>query len=180
MQSRSRLTAHEAQTGKFLWDYETQCNTISSATTGDGCVYLPSHGLHALRCNPARGKPELLWHDERLRSGNASPIVHEGRTYTIKSPVILVCGNAADGEVLWQLRLKGKQQWATPVLADGLIYVVNYDGQVHVVDLAPELKPEDRLVGTSQIDAKILASPAVADRAIYFRSDQHLWKVVLP
>jgi hypothetical protein len=50
---------------------------------------------------------------------------------------------------------------------------VSHDGLVQVV----ELGAEGKVVGTSQIDKGILASPAVADGAIYFRSDANLWKV---
>ena len=32
-------------------------------------------------------------------------------------------------------------------------------------------------IGSSQIDEGILATPAVADGALYFRSNRHLWKV---
>ena len=59
------------------------------------------------------------------------------------------------------------------MLADGHLYVVSHDGVVQVI----ELGAEGKLVGTSQIEKGILASPAVADGAIYFRSDAYLWKV---
>jgi len=75
---------------------------------------------------------------------------------------------------LWQLRLEG-QFWATPVLADGRLYAVNYAGLVQVVQLGEKGK----LVGKAQIDKEILACPVVADGAIYFRSNAHLWKVAL-
>ncbi len=175
LQSRSRLTVHHPHTGELLWEYETSCHTIASATTCGDCIYLPANGLHALRYDPAQGTAELLWHESRLRSGNPTPIVHDGRAYTVKSPAILVCGDVRDGKLLWQLRLKGPM-WASPVLADGKIYCVNHHGLVQVV----ELGEEGKLIGTSQIDPKILATPAVADGAIYFRSDEHLWKVALP
>ncbi len=175
LQRRDRLTAHHPHTGTLLWDYEASCHTIASVTTCGDRVYLPSHGLHALRYDAAAGGVELLWHQPRLRSGNSSPLVHAGRAYTIKPPAILVCGDVTDGKVLWQLRLKGPF-WATPVLADGHLYCVNHHGLVQVVRLGQE----GRLVGTSQIDPAILASPAVADGAIYFRSDEHLWKVARP
>jgi len=173
LQGRNRLSAFDVSDGKLVWQYEASCHTISSVTTCGDTIYLPAEGLHALRYSPASsGKVKRLWHEKRLRCGNSSPVVHDGRTYTIKPPGILVCGNAADGEVLWQLRLKGPI-WATPVLADGRLYVVSHPGLVQVV----ELGEEGKLVGESQIDASILASPAVADGAIYLRSDAHLCKV---
>jgi len=171
MQSRSRLAVHDARTGELAWDYETQCHTMASVTTCDGMVYLPANGLHALQPDPEQGV-RLLWYEPRLRSRAASPIVHQGRTYTIKSPGILVCGDAADGTVLWQLRLKGPF-WASGVLADGHLYAVNHDGLVQVVRLGEK----GELVGTGQIEPGILASPAVADGAIYFRTNERLWKV---
>jgi outer membrane protein assembly factor BamB len=172
LQSRSKLTAHHPETGKQAWQFEASCHTIASATTDkEGHVYLPANGLHKLKCD-AKGGVELLWHQPRLRSGNASPIVHEGRAYTIKKPGILVCGNAQDGKVLWQLRMQGPF-WATPVLADGKLYCVNHRGLVQVVELAEEGK----LLGTSQLGEGVLASPAVANGAIYFRNDQRLWRI---
>ena len=142
-------------------------------TCGDR-VYLPAWGLHALRYDPATRSVKLLWyHKDRLSSSDQSPLVHDGRTYTIGSrKSVLTCGDATNGEQLWQLRLKGTI-WATPVLADGHLYAVNYDGLVQVVRLGEE----GQLVGTGQIDPKILASPAVSGGAIYFRSDANLWKI---
>ena len=172
LQGRNRLSAFDASDGKLAWQYEASCHTISSVTTCGDTIYLPAEGLHAQQYSPTSGKVKRLWHEKRLRSGNSSPVVHDGRTYTIKPPGILVCGNAAHGEVLWQLRLKGPI-WATPVLADGRLYVVSHPGLVQVV----ELGKEGKLVGESQIDTSILASPAVAHGAIYLRSDAHLWKV---
>ncbi len=72
----------------------------------------------------------------------------------------------------WQLRLKGTF-WASPVLADGRLYCVSREGLVQVVQLGKQGK----LLATSQIDDGISASPAVAQGAVFFRSDRHLWKI---
>ena len=45
-----------------------------------------------------------------------------------------LCGDAATGENLWKLRLKG-QFWATPVIAGDNMYIFNQDGLVQVVQL---------------------------------------------
>ena len=175
MQSRSKLTANDPKTGRRIWQFEAPCHTIASATTDDGYVYLPAGGLHKLQPDAKTGRVKLLWKESRLRSGDSSPIVHDGRAYVIKPPGILVCGDAADGTVLWQLRLQGPF-WATPVLADGKLYCVSHRGLVQVV------KPGSKstLLKTGKLEEGILASPAVADGAIYFRSDRYLWKFTNP
>jgi len=175
MQSRSKLTAQNAHTGEHLWEYETSCHTMSSALVAGGIVYLPSHGLHSLKPQPDGRGFERLWYEQRLSSGPSSPVAQGGRVYTLKSPGILVCGDAKTGEVLWQLRLKGPF-WASARIAGGHAYCVNHAGEVQVVRLDDD---KGELVATNQIDKAILASPAVADGAIYFRSDEHLWKVAL-
>jgi outer membrane protein assembly factor BamB len=174
LQSRSRLTAHEPRSGRQLWSYEGDCHTMVTGTVCDGCIYLAADGLCALRADPAGGGVKLLWHEKRLHPGTCSPIVHAGKIYLIKGPGILVCADAATGATAWQLRMQG-QFWATPVVADGRLYAVNYAGLVQVVQLGGKGK----LLGTAQIDKEILACPAVADGAIYFRSNSHLWKVAL-
>jgi len=174
VQSRSRLTGVAPRTGKVAFDYEAGCSTLSSPTTSGDCIYLAAGGLSALRYDPARRGLEVLWKESRLRCENVSPVVHDGRAYAVRDSGILVCGDAAGGKVLWQLRLKGPI-WATPVIAGGRLYAVSYEGLVQVVQLGNE----GTLVGKGQIDSGILASPAVADGAIYFRSNRFLWRMAV-
>lgn len=172
VQSRNRLTAHEPDTGRQRWQFETECHTIASLTTWAGTVYLPANGLNALKLWP-QGGVELAWYAPVLSSGYPSPTVCGGRSYTIKSAGVLACGDVRDGSVLWQLRLKGSF-WASPVIADGHLIAVNRDGLAQVVRLEDD---HGELVAERQLEPGIRASPAVADGAIYFRSDEHLWKI---
>ena len=176
LQSKSSLSAHEPHGGTEVWRHKAPCSTMSSATCEGGRVFLPAGGgLVALAFDPEQRSVGVLWEESRLRAENASPVCHEGHLYTLKSPGILVCGDAATGKVLWQVRLKGPI-WATPVIAGGHAYVVNHEGLVQVVRLGTE----GVLAGSGQIDGGILASPAVADGAIYFRSNRHVWKIARP
>ncbi len=170
LQSKAMLTAVDPANGRKLWEYEAACSTLSSAAASRGRVYLPAAGLQLLRAQP--GAYQADWLQGKLRSSNASPTLAGDRLYVVKGPAILVCSDAATGDQLWQLRLKGPM-WATPAIAGGHLYAVSYDGLVQVVRLGDK---EGKLVSTCQIDSKILASPAVADGGVYFRSDAHLWK----
>ncbi|MBN2024985.1 MAG: PQQ-binding-like beta-propeller repeat protein [Pirellulales bacterium] len=171
---RDRLTTHDPQTGKLLWTFEAPCHTVASPAVRDGRVYLQANGLNALEPTGRASEPRLLWAQNRMHSGASSPVIHAGRAYVIKSPGILVCGDLADGRVLWQVRLAGTF-WSTPVVADGHLWAANDEGLVHVV----ELGEKGRLLGSYPFDAKVLATPAVADNALYLRGDEHLAKIAL-
>lgn len=183
LQTRGELAGYDPLTGRRLWRYEAECHTIASVTVDSNRIYLPAEGIHALEYEPATKSIRPLWYERRLRGNNSSPVVDGGCVYQIKSPAILMCGDAETGRLLWQLRLEGNV-WATPVLAYDHLYVVSHEGLVQVVHVG---KPGQRnnpagavqpgeVVATAQLDPNMLASPAVADGAIYFRSDQHLWK----
>lgn len=178
MHSRSALTAHDPATGRVVWEHRAGCHSMASSVAVDGRVYLPGGGMQALLPDPGTPDVKVLWREPRLACGAPSPAVHQGRIYTIKDPGILVCGDAAGGRVLWQLRLQGPV-WATPAVAGGHLYCVNHAGLVQVVKL-PAAAQQGEVVGTCQLDRGMLASPAAVGGAIYFRSDAHLWKFAAP
>jgi outer membrane protein assembly factor BamB len=176
LQSTDKLTAHVPATGKLLWTYNKTCAGIPSVVGSGGTVFVPSEGLTALKHPPEASSAEVIWNSNKLDTGNGSPVVHDGRIYVINKAGALSCANAADGEILWRLRLKGPF-WASPVLAAGHLYLVNHDGVAQVVKLGAE---QGEIVGTSELGEKVLGTPAVADGALYVRSDAHLWKIAQP
>ena len=115
----------------------------------------------------------MLWESNKLSVGSASPVVHDGKIYIVKRAGVLSCGDTAEGDVLWQLRLKGTF-WATPVLADGHLFLINQDGLAQIVKVDGE---EGELVSEYDFGEPVLGSPAVADGAIYFRGESNLWKM---
>ena len=88
--------------------------------TDQGIVYVPSKGTTALRPTTS-GEPEVVWNDATLQPGAASMIVDGGRLLAINRAGVLVCADAADGHVLWRVRLQG-EFWGTPVLAGNKLY----------------------------------------------------------
>ncbi len=174
LQSADELTAHEPATGKELWKLDSGGDAITSPVAAGELLFVPANGIRAVRARRDGAKAETAWTAPRLSFGAASPVLHDDRIYTVNRAGVLVCGSIADGNVLWQLRLKGAY-WATPVLAGGHLYLANQDGLVHVVKLNGDEQGE--LIAENDLGEKILASPAVSENAIYYRTEKHLWKI---
>ena len=171
LQSPGGLTAHNVVTGDEVWKYEEDFGTIPSPLVVGNRAYLPTGGITAVTFSDNSYAPEVKWQSGKLSAGSPSPVFHDGRVYTL-SRGILSCGDEGTGDLLWKLRLEGRF-WATPVIA-GNIYCVNQDGEVHVI------KPGDKrgeIVAKNSFGEIIQATPAIANDAIYFRSDAHLWKI---
>ncbi|HUY32947.1 MAG TPA: PQQ-binding-like beta-propeller repeat protein [Pirellulales bacterium] len=180
LQSPKELTAHHPRTGEPLWALPMPASIIPSVVAqGDG-IYVPSAGLTALKRRSGDEPPEVVWQDAKLAPANASPVVDKGRIYTLSSASVLTCGDTLTGKILWRLRLAGPF-WATPAIAAGHAYCVNDKGLAQVVRLvASDAGGEGELVSEHDFGEPILASPAVANGAVYFRGDRHLWKVAKP
>ncbi len=175
LQSRDCLTAHDPRSGDELWRWDAECSSTPSSVFANGVLYAPMGGLTALKLSNESDSPEVLWDAVRMRPGSSSLIVYEGHVYAL-SGAILKCADAATGELRWQLRLKGRH-WATPVVAGGYMYCINYDGEARVVKLGGA---KGEVVGESTFGEPIHASPAVAGNAMYVRCDKYLWKIAKP
>ena len=108
-----------------------------------------------------------------MSPSTASPFFYHSRIFTVNRAGVLSCADAATGDRVWQLRLQGPFA-ATPIAAGGHIFLVNEKGLGQVVK--PGAK-RGELVGKGDFGETILATPAIANGALYVRSDRHLWKI---
>ncbi len=175
LQSPDGVTVVEPQNGQIVWQYAADCQSIPSPTAGEDIVYVPAEGITALRTgnSPETATPEILWSENRLGPSGASPVIDNGRIYTVNRSGVLSCGDARTGAMLWRLRLKGRF-WASPVGVGKRIYLVNTDGLAQVVE---DTGADGKLIGTGNFGETIQATPAVADGGLFVRSDARLWKV---
>ena len=90
------------------------------------------------------------------------------RLYTVDNSAILGAFDLKTGKEVWTKPL-GTLQKASPVLADGKIYVGTENGKFYILRptaTGVEVLDED-LIGTATNPEPILASPAIADGRIY-------------
>lgn len=175
LQSGKGLAAVNPQTGKVAWTFDEGASTIPSTGVAGEHLLVPSNGLTALKVDGSSKNPQKLWNERKLTPGTASPVVHEGKVYVITGSGVLSCASLAEGKILWQLRVNGKGGFSsTPVIAGKNIYLFNNEGGATVVNLSGE---KGEVVGESELGAKVLCTPAIANGALYVRSDGNLWKI---
>jgi outer membrane protein assembly factor BamB len=177
LQGPTQFAAHRADTGEQLWAYEAACDGISSAAAVEGVVYLASQGTTALEPTDS-SEPRVVWNAPSLKPGAASVVVGDGRLFFISRAGVLSCADAADGKILWRLRLEG-EFWGTPALAGNRLYGINQKGKAQVVEVSADGQ-QGEIVGSGQLDGTIQSSPAIVDGALYVRSDGNLWKIAAP
>ncbi len=173
LQSSAGIAAIQPITGKTAWTYNEGASTIPSSVISDGIVYIPSNGITALRPPKGSAHPEILWRGAKPGPATPSPLAYDGRVYSVNTAGVLISTDIKTGEEKWKLRLEGPFS-GTPVAAGGLLYIFNEKGVGQVV------KPGDtsgEILASNDLGEMFLCTPAIANGAIYIRSDSTLWKI---
>ena len=102
----------------------------------------------------------------------SSLLLYRGLLYMATENGILTITDPDTGDPVSRTRLNGVYT-ASPVAADGHIYLLNEDGETVVLEAGPDA----RVVSRNALGERALASPAIAHHRIYIRTDQHLFAI---
>jgi outer membrane protein assembly factor BamB len=121
-----------------------------------------------------------LWHlkPPSSKACIGSGVIHQGHIYQITVTGLAQCLDLKTGQTVWDERLTGtgakNSSWSSFVLAGDRLYVPNQNADVFVLRASPSF---ERLAINSLGGEPMNASLAVADGAIFVRTDRHLWCV---
>jgi outer membrane protein assembly factor BamB len=115
----------------------------------------------------------VLWRYRKSLPNVPSPILYQNVLYLIKDGGIATTLNPKTGQVLKQARLPGatEQYWASPVAADGKVYIVSAGGKVSVLRASGDWE----LLVVNDLGDDCFATPAIADGRIYLRTRTKLY-----
>jgi len=102
-----------------------------------------------------------------------STLLYKGVLFMVNDSGILLSFDPATGALLKQGRLKGAidKYFASPVGADGKVFLVSQDGTASVV----EAKGDWEILSVNPLGDEVFATPAIADGRIYLRTKSTLY-----
>jgi outer membrane protein assembly factor BamB len=129
-------------------------------------------GAGVVRLKPKDGGGwEETWKSTKLQLGDTTPLVFDDRVYTTDPRAGAVyCTDAKTGKPIWDEKIVGAKQTfsASPVAADGKIYTLTLKGTLTVFKAGGT---EADILGTSEVGANCLATPAISGGAVFIRTD---------
>ena len=174
-----RIIAFDPATGRDLWSVrQTNYAQVPRPVFGHGLVYVGggyfNPEIWAIRPDGQGDVTDshVVWHMSESAPLNPSPILVGDELYCVSDNGVASCFNAMTGEVHWRERLDGNYS-ASPVFADGRLHFLNETGTTYVVQPGPKFE----LLATNAMPGQTLASLAVAGRALYLRTDTHLYRI---
>lgn len=184
------VVAHDLDTGRELWRsgglnlpgrYNPTLRFVASPTVADGLIVVPSAKSGPVLGLKPGGEGDItqsesfrVWTRERDTPDVPSPLVVDGLVYLCRENGNLICMDAKTGEEYYNMRTHRDRHRASPLYADGKIYLTARDGTISVVAAGKEFN----LLAQNTLDREsISSSPAVANGRIYFRTYDHLWAI---
>lgn len=177
-----KVRSYDLKTGKQLWETKglTQ-NVIPTPVAAGDMVYVMSgfrgNALYAIRLGKTGDLSDsdaIVWSHDKSTPYVPSPLLYGNRLYFFQDRVgILSCFDAKTGQpIIDAERIEGlRNVYASPVGANGHIYMVDRDGTTVVMKHADKVE----IVATNPLNDAIDASPAIVGNEIFLRSQKYLY-----
>jgi outer membrane protein assembly factor BamB len=101
-----------------------------------------------------------------------APLAYNGLLFLVSDNGIATCLDPKTGDVVATRRLGGPF-YSSPVCAEGRLYAFDKKGKGTVLTADRDLK----VIATNQLADGVIATPAVAGRALYVRTYSHLYRI---
>ncbi len=177
------VTGHDLATGREIWrmgglnpNKERFYRTIASSVVANGIVYTTSTRGKPFIAFRAGGKGDitstnLVWTNE-LGSDVPTPTTDGERVYVVTDRGVMTCLDAKTGAALWdRKRIEPGTYSASPLLADGHLYVVNEDGATTVLKASDKFE----VLAVNRLNSHTLASPVAVGNEIFLRTADYLY-----
>ncbi|HNY01776.1 MAG TPA: PQQ-binding-like beta-propeller repeat protein, partial [Bacteroidales bacterium] len=164
------VIAYDPANGKERWRMDCISGEVGpSPAFAAGMVFSVNEysKLAAIRTSPT---PSVAWEDDEYLSDVPSPVASGGMLFLVTSYGVVVCYDAATGQKNWVKELE-RSVYASPMIADGKLYVLDKQGLMHIFSAEKTMTP----LGDSPLGEGSVCTPAFADGRIFIRGNSNLY-----
>jgi outer membrane protein assembly factor BamB len=179
------VTGHDPATGKELWRsrglnprHDPNYRIVASTLIAGDVIISPTRESPMIALKPG-GRGDVtgthrLWSFDR-GPDVPSPVSDGKYVYVLTDRGVVHCLDLQTGRIVYgPERLKPDNYSASPVLADGKIYVISEnDGLTSVFSAGPKFE----LLAQNPLNDYCLSSIAISEGQIFIRTTQYLWAI---
>jgi outer membrane protein assembly factor BamB len=177
-----KVRSYDLQSGKVIWECGgLGLNAIPAPVYHEGILYaMTGHRepkLMAIKLGKEgdlTGTDAVLWSETRGLSYTPSPVLFDGKLYALTDNGMLSCFDAKTGTPYYhRTRLPKPYNFkASPVGANGKLYLASEDGDIIVVKMGEKFE----VLATSTLEDQVfIASPVIVDGDLYLRGQNTLF-----
>lgn len=184
------IRGYDPLTGKELWRLGGSSKITAPTPIYDGELIVVASGrrpvkpIFVLKAGASgdislpQGKTSserVVWSNTGRGPYMPTPLIYDGLLYTLHNNGVFDCYRLQSGEEIYRQRLPhvGGGFSASPVAADGKLYLLGEDGEIFVIKAGESF----RLLATNSLDERIMASPALGGGMMFVRAEHHLFAI---
>ena len=117
----------------------------------------------------------IAWSKVRKGPYMPTPLIYQSRLYVVNNQGLFDCYELATGREVFGERIqhRGSGFSASPVAADGRLYIAGEDGDVFVYAAGTECK----LLAQNPMSEPMMATPALSKGTLFIRGQHHLFAI---
>jgi outer membrane protein assembly factor BamB len=164
------VISYDPSTGRELWKIDCISGEVGpSVAYANGIVFSVNDysKLAAIRIGDS---PSIAWESDEYLPDVPSPVAMNNLLFLVTSYGTLVCYDASTGDKHWEHEL-GKSVYASPVIADGRLFVMDKTGVMHMFSVSEELAA----YGTASLGEGSSCTPVFSDGRIFIRGNKNLY-----
>jgi len=185
----TKIRGYDPASGKQLWTLGPNSEiTIGTPVAGNGLVYVtggypPVRPIYAIRPGAEgdislqkgqESSQSIAWSNMTEGTYIPTPLLYDGYLFTLNINGVLTAYDPQTGKRAFRGRIgTGGAFSASPVGADGRLYISSEDGEVYVISATPDMKQ----IAKNDMKEVIMATPAISDGLIVLRTMGHLYGV---
>jgi len=178
------VTGHDPATGKELWRLnglnptnDPYYRIVASPVVAAGLIIAPSRQSPVIAIRPG-GRGDVTQSHKAWQFSRGpdvpSPVSDGTHVFLVTDNGVVYALNAKTGVLVWgPSRLPSGTYSASPVLAEGRVYVTNEDGVTSVFAAGPAFE----LLAQNPLNDYTLSSPAISQGQIFIRTAKHLFAI---
>jgi outer membrane protein assembly factor BamB len=182
-------TGHRLDDGAEVWrlselnpakNYSTAFRIIATPVAAPDFLVVPTaRGGLIVGLNPGptgtikSGSPFERWRKAKGAPDVPSPLIHDGLVYLCQANNVTLCWDAKTGKEYYNERIHTDRYRASPVFADGKVYLLSRDGTATVIPAGPKFAA----LAINKLNDNFTASPAIANGRIYLRGFNSLYAI---
>ena len=177
----SVIQGFEAETGELVWTVRTPGGpAVPIPAIGEGMIFAsthPSGPIFGIRPD-GRGdvsETHVVWEQRRNAPMVSSFLYVKPLFFLGHQAGTFSAHDEATGEILWEHRLAGGRPDASPIYADGNIYITTHEGITTVLRLNDDPRQSPEIVAVNDIGETVQATFAIAGNQIFLRTENELW-----
>jgi outer membrane protein assembly factor BamB len=176
--SAGASAGYDPYTGKEIWRVKNggmnaACRPVLSNDLAILCTADGGFSMFAVKLGATGDiQGDIAWKLAKGAPRYSSPILVDDLLYMGSEKGTITCAEASTGNVVWQERLGGLFM-PSPIYGADKLYFFNEEGKCSVLAPGRELK----VLATNTLDDGIMASPAVAGKALIVRGKTALYRL---